>query len=279
MFAPTTTDLMGGYDAFIAAVDPSNPDVLYVRSDVSSGGTMLLRSADGGMNFTMVARTMARMTGAAISPDGVHVWIAGRGGIDGVLRSDDHGLTFHQVSNPFTTLCLRYQAGFLFACTDYNTDGFALACSTDMGATFIPILSFTDVQESTHCPAGSGVTDRCASLWPTQRDALLADAGMRPPTCSHDGGCPDAGSDASMDASPTDVTAMDDAAGFDAALDAARDSGAPADASINPPRTGCACRTDAPTGGARDSAIVLALTIAALALKRRNGSRNGDGPA
>lgn len=277
-FTATTTDTHGGYDAFIAAVDPIDPDVVYLRTDVDTGGTLLLRSSDGARTFTMVASTRNRMTGAAISPDGVHVWIAGRGFADGVLRSDDHGFTFHPVSNPFTTLCLRYANGYLFACTDYGTDGFALACSSDMGATFIPVLSFPDVQPSDHCAAGTAVHDRCSSLWPAQHSLLTADAGMvRPPTCTHDGGTCflDSGSDAASDAG-ADAAPGDDTVTADVTTDAASDEGIDtfADAGHDSGTMSSGCHCSVPSSGRHAMrGPWLALIALAFATRPRRRSR------
>jgi hypothetical protein len=75
-FTETTRNFFGGYNAWIAGVDATRPDVLYVRSDLSTGPTMLLRSDDGGRTFREVVRTDSAMTGAAFAPDGRTLWVA-----------------------------------------------------------------------------------------------------------------------------------------------------------------------------------------------------------
>jgi hypothetical protein len=218
------------------------------------------------------------MTGAAISPDGVHVWIGGRGRSDGVLRSDDHGRTFAPVSNPFTTLCLRYANGYLFACTDYGTDGFALACSSDMGATFLPVLTFPDLQPSDHCPAGTAVHDECSSLWPAQHALLTADAGVaRPMTCTHDGGtCAlDAGVGAMHDggdATLGDEAAAPDAVGDEAAADGGIDGFADSGNDSGTTSAGCHCSVRSRGTRVAGCAWWVALAIASMA-RRRSRSR------
>ena len=255
-FAPTTTNVHGGYDAFIAGVDPSNPDVLYVRSDLSAGGTMLLRSSDAGVSFTIVATTAARMTGVALSPDGSHVWIAGRGGTDGVLRSDDQGLTFHRVAPPFTTLCLRFQNGVLYACADSATDGYALASSTDMGATFTPILRFNDVLGPDNCATGTPVNDRCSALWPAQRNGLQVDAGCQQDAACSDAGPPDTGT--MVDASASDITAPADV-GIDSTLP---------DAGATNRAGNCGCSV--PSRSRTPQRIALLAILGLLVLRRRH---------
>lgn len=71
-----TRDFLGGISAWIAGVDPADPDVVYVRSQRPGGGpgTLLLRSTDGGATFTRIAQTDGAMRGFALSDDGSSVW-------------------------------------------------------------------------------------------------------------------------------------------------------------------------------------------------------------
>ena len=83
-------DLQGGAEGWISAVDPTDPDVLYVRSFTldplrEPGATLLLRSADGGAHFTELTRTVGVMRGFALSGDGQTVWVGSPE--DGLLRS------------------------------------------------------------------------------------------------------------------------------------------------------------------------------------------------
>src|SRR5579871_4402772 len=61
---------LGLQSAYIAAVDPTNADTVYVRGDVPTSpadaasttlATALLRSTDGGMTFVEIARAIGYM--------------------------------------------------------------------------------------------------------------------------------------------------------------------------------------------------------------------------
>jgi photosystem II stability/assembly factor-like uncharacterized protein len=261
-FTEASRSFLGGYNAWIAAVDAMQPAVVYLRSDLAEGGAMLLRSDDAGATVRELARTRSAMVGAAFAPDGRTMWIAGASSRDGIQRSTDGGRTWRQVHNSFTPLCLRYQEGILFACASDQIDGFALACSIDGGESFVPILAFPDIQGPEECPAGSSVHEQCDPLWAPLQALLVGDGGTpRPPRGPHDGGVP-------LDARVPDSGPVD--AGFDARepMDAGNTEG--------PGGGACACSTPGHEASVRSRGAALLAPLAALLLRvrrRRAGTR------
>lgn len=195
--AESPLDLQGGAEGWISAIDPTDPDVVYVRSFADDplrareqGATLLLRSSDGGARFAEVTRTMGAMRGFALSGDGRTVWVGGPS--EGLLRSAD-GAPFERVST-VQVQCLRWHAGALYVCGNHAVDGFNLARSDDGGRTMVPLVDFRTLSAPTGCAAGTAVRDVCAPTWPTVREGFgsLPDAGA----------AMDAGTDAGATATP-----------------------------------------------------------------------------
>lgn len=195
---PLSPDLGPADDAWLSGVDPTDPDVLYVRSYMGGTNTALLRSADGGAHFTRVASTRGSMLGFALSDDGRTVWIGSREG--GLLRSDDRGLSFAPVSD-LPTLCLRQHAGVLWACTDWTLRPYALGRSRDGGRTFERVLAWEDIRGAFTCDPSLMGPKVCGWQWPGVQDQLrrVADAGgvvKESPPAVDAGGRADAGAGA-----------------------------------------------------------------------------------
>jgi hypothetical protein len=231
-----TRDFAGGQSAWIAGVDPTDPDVLYVRSQRPGGvGTYLLRSSDGGSTFRRIAETDGAMRGFALSDDGATVWYGSSLSREGLQRSVRGGSFSRTVAQP-SVQCLRFHGGRLYVCADEGVDGYALGCSDDGGDSVAPLLSLRAIETPVACPAGSSVGDRCAALWPSQRALLRAiDAGP-PPDRPH--GLFDVGPDA-LDA--TEVFEEAVSSRDDGLLDAPSSDGR----ALSPPplrQTSCGCR-------------------------------------
>lgn len=167
-----------GEDAFIAAMHPTDPDALWVRTFVGLGST-LVRIRDGGRDTATVARTADRMLGFARSADARTVWYGSLNG--GLHRSDDGGDTFAQV-NTLRVLCLAMHDNTLWACSDWLRGPFALGRSTDGGRSFTPVLQFRDIAGPVACAAEGD--DACEGRWPglltSLQQAAARDAGVRP---------------------------------------------------------------------------------------------------
>ena len=192
---------------FISGVDPTHPEVLYVRANLHAG-TRLIKSIDGGMSFTVLTSTAAPMLGFALSDDGQTVWAGSSDRTEGITRSVAGG-AFTRVRANANVGCLRYHAGLLYVCGNEDTDGYSLAWSSDGGDTFCPLMSVRDVVGPVpSCAASTTVGSVCGAAWPAQAMLLHGlDASREATHCYYD-----AGND--LGASAPDVTATD--APFDA---------------------------------------------------------------
>lgn len=230
----TSLDRYSIDDAFIAGIDPTNADVVFVRAPLrmnedagvppdagpNYAPTALLRTTDGGQTFTELTRSVGPMAGFAYADDGQTLWYGGPNPADGLQRSTDGGRTWRQLSRVQVS-GMRFRAGTLWVATNWVLDGFALAKSTDNGDTLQPILrTFCDVGSVPTCPAASDVTGLCGARWPLFRSSIL--------------GCAPTIADPPPDANNP----------------SAFDGGVAFDGSINEPITsggGCHCTIGAPT--------------------------------
>ncbi len=200
-FTDVPLDLRGGRDAWLAGVDRTNPDVVYVRSSLPGddagvpGGTLLLRSTDGGAHFEELTRTQGSMLGFARSDDGRTLWVGGPDARDRLRRSTDGGRTFTRVSD-VEVLCLRFHADALYVCAPYTTAGWALGRSSDGGEHITPLLRFDSLTGPPACPATATGAAFCAARWPAVR------AMFQP----FDAGAPDASTPADARALTTQPT-------------------------------------------------------------------------
>lgn len=186
-----------GEDAYIAAMHPTDPNALWLRTNVGLGST-LVRVRDDGRVAETVARTADRMLGFARHSDGRRVWYGSR--VAGLYRSDDGGESFARV-NDLAVFCLASRGEELWACGDWLRGAFALGRSTDGGRSFTPVLQFRDVVGPVPCLAEGA--DACEPRWPMQTAALLAAA-------NRDASVPGDGSarrDAATDVARLDATA------------------------------------------------------------------------
>lgn len=213
---------------FIAAVHPTNPDVLYVRvagpgsDEGQSVQSFLLYSEDGGDHFREVLRESADMLGFALSKDGTTVF-AGFGdsyALNGERPVDPSVLGLYRASaNDFAFTrtvvgqvgCLFQDTSRLYVCGDHVTSGFELGVSTDDGATVQALYDWGNaLQGPLECPASSEVTRTCTPQWPPICDQLgpcSLDAGTASTsgaTNSARGGC-DCGSPGRSSSSSNDV--------------------------------------------------------------------------
>ncbi len=178
---------------FIAAVDPTNADRVYVRTN---GGTdkptRLLLSDDGGKTFRTIFTSQDALLGFALSPDGSKVYI---GSIkEGVLVANATDLQFQKKSS-VQVQCLTATADTLWVCSN-EISGFIVGSSKDEGATIEPRLRFTGIRGPMACPEGTS-TAQCGADWPALKATLgirvdggAGDAGSSvPPPPGDDGGC------------------------------------------------------------------------------------------
>jgi MYXO-CTERM domain-containing protein len=217
---------------FVAAVDPTNPERVYLRTSntVDKPTRLILReAADGG---PATQRTLFSASGAllgfALTPDGSKVYIGGPK--DGVKVASTQDYVFQPKAN-IEVQCLGLNAEGLWACSTERS-GFIAGVSKDEGATFEPRLRFCDISgPQSSCGPGTPTNDRCTPAWPAQK-ALLG--------C---GATPDTGADGGR-----------------------TDGGTSGNAPVAPPPKGCDCHA-APAAGPWGALV--AVVGAAVALLRR----------
>lgn len=161
---------------YIAAVHPSDPNTLFVRTDeltlidnTTTANDRLLMSRDGGETWTELIERHAKLLGFALSPDG-DTLLAGYGdpvlfsfAVDsddvGIYRFDldaledntDAAAPFEKISEESTT-CLRWTPDNLFACFTQQETGFEIGVTpSPMGNTaatleLTPLLNLSEVR-------------------------------------------------------------------------------------------------------------------------------------
>ncbi len=147
---------------YLSAIDPSDPDVLYVRVD---GGTSdhLIVSRDGGQSFVDVLTIASDMLGFALSPDGAMVAAGGPG--VGLFLASTADLQFNPAAAAIGSLrCLTWAAAGLFACAQESIDGWTLASSTDDGQSFTPLWHVQELVPL-ECEGSTSVGQACPRAW------------------------------------------------------------------------------------------------------------------
>jgi hypothetical protein len=162
---------------FLAAVDPSNAGRVYVRT---GGATSRLLVSDDGADTFRSVFSGPPLRGFALSPDGARVWIGSETGLFAASASD---LAFAQVSSA-AVQCLFANDRALYACAGDTTLPYVVATSTDLGATFTPLLGLGGVRGPLAC-APVAAAAICVPDWPALRATLdptggIADASAAP---------------------------------------------------------------------------------------------------
>ncbi|MGO8999412.1 MAG: WD40/YVTN/BNR-like repeat-containing protein [Polyangiaceae bacterium] len=258
----TLTELSPGLKAdarlFIAAVDPRDADRIYVRA-LSAAGSDVLLSTDGGKSFSTPLHLKGAMFGFARTAEG-NVLYAGSGDpSEGIWRSTDRGVTWEPRAKT-SVFCLNADGPRLLVCSNpYTPGGYAVAQSSDQGATVNPLATFDDVLGPVECAgaapgrptADAAEESPCAASWPETRAAIATSARARPPT---------------LDAAPP-RDASDDRGGGDAP-----DAGA---AAPRAPACGCRIAGVASSGGG-GGALFAALAALARRLRRARELRREE---
>lgn len=245
--------------AFVSAVDPVDPGVVYVRT-LEGLSTALYRSADGGQTLGLVLRFTGTMDGFALDDTGRTVWAGGPS--DGLHRSDDGGRTFVQVS-PLGVFCLHHREGVLYACADWVTGDFALGRSTDGGQRFAPVLRFESIEGAVDC--GPSQRLGCGAQWPTFAQFFQRrDGDASVPVVVRDSGRP----------GPRDAGALADGPPGDA-----RDAAVGAEGAETPAGRGCGCTVPTSASGGGAGLVAMALGIRAIRRRRRRALGRSSGPS
>lgn len=194
-------DLKGGREPYIAAVDPKDPDRLFLRVFADTE-ERVLRSDDGGKTFASVHATTSFLFGLALSPDGARI----------AVGTPAEGLRIAPVgAGPGAPLALSPLAAVdarclawdrqasgerLFACGNQPADPFTLARFDGAAGAPTPLFRLADV-EPLDCPTSTRTGALCPAAWPAVAAQLGRDAGAPPPPAADAGVAPsptDAGS-------------------------------------------------------------------------------------
>ena len=126
--------------AFIAAVDPTNPERVYVRTSGDQTSRLIVTN-DAGRAFTTVFRG-ASLDGFALSPDGAKVHV---GGIrDGLWVASAADFQFRRTSS-VGVRCLQRAATTPYICSS-PPSGFIVGASEDDGVMIARKLQFDSIR-------------------------------------------------------------------------------------------------------------------------------------
>ncbi len=156
-------DILGADDKhppYLSAVDPSNPDVLYVRLDAAEKDQLVF-SSDGGLTWKVIFEGEAGLFGFALSPDGKKVAIGGDK--DGLWIAPTDTFAFTKVSD-VRVKCLLWTEDTLFTCADQFKDGFHVGFSKNEGKTFESLEQLSEICPM-DCAKETSSGDACPVRW------------------------------------------------------------------------------------------------------------------
>ncbi|MBX3188001.1 MAG: hypothetical protein KF819_13340 [Labilithrix sp.] len=193
---------------YIAGVDPTNADRVYVRTYTAvDRPSRLLVSDDAGKTFRVIFTAQTSLAGFALSPDGKKIWVGSM--LDGLHYASTTDFAFEPRSRAEIS-CLAYASDGLWACSNEKS-GFVAGRSNDEGHTFETKLHFCDARGPLGCAVGSvthtechlgGTSSNRVPPWPPQRALLGCNAGL------------DAGPDAAGGEPPVDPGGDDGGCSF-----------------------------------------------------------------
>ncbi len=176
---------------YIAAIDPTNPNRLYVRLSGADTDHLLL-SDDGAQTFTEIFSTASDLLGFALSPDGQRLVIGTM--TDGIQIASTADHAFQKISS-VQCRCLSWSSTGIHTCANEFVDGFTVGLSTDEGKTFTSIYNLPELCPL-DCPKDATTTADCKSTWPS----LAATLGVDQAAC----GVATSSSSSSSGSTPTD---------------------------------------------------------------------------
>ena len=194
----TVTDpqIPAGTQPRILAVDPADAKKVYLRLLTGLTDAMAV-TPDGGKTFQTLLTIKGQFSSFVRAGDGAIY----AGTMDGKLyvraasATDPTAFTSHDAPH---LRCLGQRPGStrIYACADMVLDGFSLASSDDGGATFQPVMSFTQLLGPLTCPP---VQTNCQAHW--ERIQGVLGIGATPDAGPADGGGSSPGSSGSHCAS------------------------------------------------------------------------------
>ncbi len=162
----------------ILAVDPLDEKKVYLRLLMGLSDAMAV-TLDGGQTFKTVLNINGQFSSFLRAGDGAIY----AGTMDSKLyvrpgsATDPTAFTSHDAPH---LRCLGQRPGTIriYACADMTLDGFSLGSSDDNGATFQPVMSFTQLLGPLTCPP---VQTNCQAHWERIQGVLGIGPGTGPP--------------------------------------------------------------------------------------------------
>jgi hypothetical protein len=242
---------------YIGAVDPTDPNRVYLRSSgvVDGGQSRLTYTTGTDTNLTFhpakmfmtpqTSNIVGELLGFALSPVGSKVYVGTlESGLWVAARAD---MIFHQASN-IQVACLATRGSELWACSK-EVSGFIAGVSTDDGACFYPKLHICGMRAAISCNANPGGPIGCGA----DANASLCSGD---PLASIDPAIGCVSADASENSQLPFVGACDGGSG----------SG---DGGIKSTTSGGGCSCSIVGGGGAAAGLAASWALAALAFKRR----------
>jgi hypothetical protein len=167
---------------YIAAVNPTDPERVYVRVN-DPDGSVLWTTENGGESLERIARGAGALLGFAVSPDGSQ--IAFGGPEDGVSVGTADGSGTQHV-NDLPATCLGWSGVGLYACGSISGGDTIVFLSADGGRNFEGLFGKSQLVGETGCAADTPVASLCEPAW-SAISVLLAPPNP-PPASTADGG-------------------------------------------------------------------------------------------
>ncbi len=172
----------GERGAYIAAIDSTNADRVYVRTagDPDSASRLIAFDKNWPKGRQIFA-TETPLSGFALSPDGSRIFAGARTGVwtaeaSKVGEGDaDAGYSGFEPRAKFEVQCLAAGANDIFACSS-ERNGFFVGRSTDGAARFEASVHLDGLRGPLACGAGTTVGKQCQGEWPRlQRELGIPD--------------------------------------------------------------------------------------------------------
>lgn len=241
---------------YIAAVDPDDEDIVYVRTYGIPAS--LLQTRDGGKSFGTPLETALPSQGFALSPDGSTIVVSNP--FEATFVGTRDGFEFERLRCGGAS-CLGFAEQDLLGCGSEGVDGFVIGVSRDHGASFSRLLALSCVPGPVGCPEKSGVAESCATAWPRIRDQIGAGT-CSPVDVEPNASCPADGGAAGAESSSSGGTP---GAGGSGATGTGDDSDPPVRS--RPDSAGCSFGSSAPPR--REAWLLVAAAVTAIACRRR----------
>jgi photosystem II stability/assembly factor-like uncharacterized protein len=146
---------------FLSAIDPFDPDTLYVRVREGTSDHLIV-SRDAGQSFSEVFTLAGEMLGFALSPDGSRVAVGGPGAGFWVASTAD--FAFSPGATIQSLRCLTWAEAGLYACAQESLDNWTVALSTNSGQSFAPLWHVQDL-EPLECGGATSAGAACPRAW------------------------------------------------------------------------------------------------------------------